>query len=236
MRPAWSDTSGIGHQAVVTLRRSSAAVNGRWSPRGQLRTFAVAAEISREHPSASMTRHWDEAQLQQATQFEQIVSLSWRAARTSFNRMRPAGHRRSRRSDRKGFDQTEERRRRQPGFPRRRFNEALQGPKSSIHYGMPPVTVDMPRRSVQNRTMVPLAWFCGMPHKARASCTLDLSRRDRKPAPARWSKAARGQQSIAAPPYRCPAQQFQMLWQCWPPAGSPATAPETRTRRCVLRC
>jgi hypothetical protein len=34
-----------------------------------------------------------------------------------------------------------------------------------------------------------------------------------------WNKAARGQQSIAALPSRCPAQQFQMLRRCWRPAG-----------------
>jgi hypothetical protein len=118
----------------------------------------------------------------------------------------------------------------------RRFNESMQGPRPSIHSGIPPVTVDMPRRNVQSRTMVPSAWFCDMPHTARASCTLDLSRRDRRPAPARWNKVARVLQSIAALPSRCPAQQFQMLWRCWRPVRSPTIAPETPTRRCVLPC
>ena len=96
-------------------------------------------------------------------------------------------------------------------------------------------SVDRPRRNVRNRTMVPSAWSCDTPQRARASCTPDLSRRDRRPAPARWKKAARGRQSIAARPSRCPARQFRMLRRCRRPAGSPAIAPETPTRRCALQ-
>ncbi len=53
----------------------------------------------------------------------------------------------------------------QRAFSLRRFNEAMQGPRPSIDYGMSRVTVDMTWRNVQNRTMVPSALFCGMPHK-----------------------------------------------------------------------
>ena len=97
------------------------------------------------------------------------------------------------------------------GFSAQALIEAAEGPVPSIRRGTPPVTVDMRRRNVQNRTMARSAWFCGMPHKARASCTLDLSMLDRRLGQARWNKAARGQQSIAALPSRCPAQQFQLL-------------------------
>ena len=119
------------------------------------------------------------------------------------------------------------------GPERRRRVDATQRPGPLIRQGMPPVTVDRPRRSVRNRTRVPSARFGDTPQEARASCTPDLPRRDRGPAPTRWHKAARGQRSIATQPFRCPARQFRMLRRCRRPAGSPTIAPETPKRRCV---
>jgi len=55
--------------------------------------------------------------------------------------------------------------------------------------------------------MAPLAWFRGMPHKVRASCTLDLSGQDWRRVQVWPRTATHGWQSNAVLFSRCPARQ-----------------------------
>ena len=113
---------------------------------------------------------------------------------------------------------------------------AVPASRAWTHRDRSAVTGRTPRHNVQNKTMDRSAWSLHTPQRARAFCTPDISRRDRKLAPIQWRTAARGQQSIAALRSQGHARQFPMPLRNQRLAASPTIAPGTRTRRCARRC